>query len=295
LEQIKKFYTKDLSLRISAAITTELVREMVGLLDTFPIATIGLGRLVTGTALMASQLADGQALSVRVHGDGPLGHLCAEASYEGKIRAYCQVPDAMQPANRKGKLDLSSAVGDGYLSVARTLPFQKEPHMGIVPLLSGEIGEDLAFYLQQSEQIPSIISLAVSLDKNGDVTHAGGVLVEVMPGTKEDVLTALEQNTKSAPPLSSLLQQGMNEQQLVEQYVKHSPLVVAEHKFALEYFCPCSIERVERTLLLMGANDLEEMHKANKTVEVKCEFCRKNYLVTVDRIKELKAQLDQPN
>jgi molecular chaperone Hsp33 len=285
---VYKFHTKDGFLRISAVKSTQIVREMTDTLGLSAIASVGLGRLTTGTILMASQLNDGQSLSIRVHGDGPIGHLVAEASFEGKVRGYCQKPDVQS-------VDVKEAIGKGFLSVARTMPFQKEPQIGIVNLRSGEIGEDLAYYMHQSQQVPTIISLAVSLDKEGSVAQAGGVLIELMPDAPEKVIAALEKNTKEAPPLSQQLSAGASERTMVESYVHSKDLVETQHPFPVQYFCPCTIERVERTLTMLGRESLSDFLKKNKPVGVKCEFCKKDYTVTLARIQELLFDLETPN
>lgn len=285
--QIQRFYTSDGALRIAAMNSTELVRGMVQRLTLSPLATLGLGRLATGAVLMASHLAEGQSLSIRITGDGPIGHLCAEASFEAKVRAYCQHPQVDLPLTRKGHLDLSTAVGAGYVSVAHTLPFQKEPRIGITEILSGEIGEDLAFYLQQSQQVPSVVSLAVPMDRDGQVVAAGGVVIEVMPGTSKTVLAEIEAKAKTASALSLLLINGKSMEEIVRGYIHKTELVAHTHPFEAEYFCPCSLERVERTLKLMGKEGLGDLIARGEEIRVNCEFCQELYTVSVDRAREL--------
>lgn len=292
---IKKFFTKDGYLRISAAVTTDLVKEMATTLELNPLSAVGMGRLATGTLLMASQLNDGQSLSIRVHGDGAIGHLCAEASFEAKVRGYCQNPEVDITTTREGKLDLGSAIGNGYISVARSQPFQKEPQIGIVPLLSGEIGEDLAFYMQQSQQVPCVVALAVTLGKNAAVAAAGGVFIEVMPGTPDAIISSLESKAIFAEPLSKLLAANASEREMVELYSHSSELVENVHPFPIQYFCPCTLERVERTLVMLGKEALADFIHKGKDVEVKCEFCKKNYNIPLARVETMLFDFEQPN
>lgn len=286
MEKVYRFYTEDLKVRASVAVTTALVRDMKAIQDTYPLATTGLGRLMTGTLLMASQLSENQTLSVRMLGDGPLKELFAEASFEGKVRAYC--PNRhVDLEHKNGHLDLPTAIGSGVVTVARILPFQKEPHIGIVPITAGEVSQDLAFYLHQSHQIPSVVSLSVSLDKNGEVTAAGGILVEVLPGASQALIRELEQNAKSAPSLSKQILEGKSAEQLLASYVNHSPLIVIEHTATLTYSCKCTMERVERTFSLLGRAALAEMALKGEPVDVHCEFCGKKYVVEPKRIREI--------
>ncbi|NBX93036.1 MAG: Hsp33 family molecular chaperone HslO [Proteobacteria bacterium] len=286
-EKVHKFYTEDLAVRASVVISTGICREICSIHQTFPLATMAVGRLLTGTLLMASQLWEQQSLSVRLEGSGALGHLYAESAFEGTCRAYVQNPQADIPHLSDGRLDLKSAIGEGVLVVNKNIPFQRQSQMGIVPIVSGEIGEDLAFYLQQSHQIPSIVSLSVSLDKEGKVTAAGGVLIELIPGAPETIIKNLEDKIALAGPLSVRLQRGDNPREIIGEYLHNSPIIGVEHEHPIRYSCRCSMEKVEKTLTLMGKATLAEMALKGENVGVKCEFCGKQYQATVTRIKEL--------
>ena len=192
MDKVSKFYTKDLAVRASFAITTELCREVAHRQNTDPLATLAIGRLLTGTVLLASQLWENQSLSVRMEGNGPLGHLYSECSFEGNARGYISNPRLDTNALPPDQINLKSAIGEGILVVSRNLPFQKQPQTGIVPITSGEISQDLAFYLQQSHQIPSVVSLSVILNEKGEIKAAGGVLLELIPGAPESVINTLE-------------------------------------------------------------------------------------------------------
>lgn len=294
MEKVYKFYSEDLRIRAAVAITTDLIKEMKSILGSGPLATMGLGRLLTCTTLLASQTAEKQSLSIRFSGDGPLGELIAEASFEGEVRGYCPNLDA-DVRDDKGHLSLSQGLGRGILTVARTLPFQKQPHVGIVPIQTGEIAQDLAFYMAQSQQIPSVLAVSVSLDSLGQIRGAGGILVEVMPGASEELISTLEKRAQTAPPLSDRLISKAAPIEILKSYVHDSKLVLAEEGPALKYTCRCNPERVERTLLLLGRITLAEMALKGETVEMRCEFCGKKYSVEVRRIKELIKDLDLPH
>lgn len=291
--QVKKFHTKDLAIRASFADTTELCREICSLQDTDPFATIALGRLLSGTVLLASQLWENQSLSVRLEGDGPLGHLYAESSFEGKVRAYVSHPRIEIGSISLDSLEIRQAVGQGVLIVNRNLPFQKAPHTGIVPIVSGEISEDIAYYLHQSHQIPSVVSLTVTLDENGKVKVAGGVLLEVIPGAPEATIKTLEKKSLNAPSLSQLLLSGRTPLDIVSEYCHASELVSIDHPYELEFFCKCSIQRVEKTLSLLGRATLAEMILKGETLQVKCEFCSKKYQVPIEKLREMLQSLEE--
>jgi len=288
MDKVHKFYSEDLRLRVAVAITTDAVSQMCDLQDTFPIASIALGRTLTGALLLASQLRDGQRIGVHFSGDGPLGWVFAEANYEGEARGYCSNAQLDLPL-KDGKLDIAGGIGKGLLTVTRSQPFQKDPHRGIVPITSGEISPDLAYYLFQSHQVPSIISLAVYLDATGKVQAAGGVFVELMPEAPEGLVKTLEEKAKSAPSLSKQLAANVSPLELAKMYVHDSELIPVEHPFEISYSCKCSKERVERTLVLTGRASLAEMILKGAEVPVTCQFCGKQYMVTVD---ELRALLD---
>jgi molecular chaperone Hsp33 len=247
---------------------------------------MGLGKLMTGTLLMASQLSEKQSLSARIVGNGPLKELFAEASFEGAVRAYCPMKH-VDIEHKNGHLDLPAAIGEGVVTVARTMPFQKEPHVGIVPITSGEIAQDLAFYLHQSHQIPSVLALSVFLDKHGEVTAAGGVLLELLPGASPQLILELEKKAQTAPVLSKQILAGASPFELLKSYVHDSPLVTIEHECPITYTCKCNNERVERTFLLLGKGPLAEMTLKGEPVNVNCEFCGRKYVVTAARVREL--------
>jgi len=290
--QVKKFYTKDLAIRVSFADTTELCREICSLQNTDPFATIALGRLITGTVLLASQLWENQSLSVRLEGDGPLGHLYAESSYEGKVRAYVTNPRLELNSISLDSLQISKAVGQGVLIVNRNLPFQKAPHTGIVPIVSGEISQDFAYYLQQSHQIPSVVSLTVSLNPDGTIKSSGGVLLELIPGAPETTISTIEEKSKAAPSLSELLAQNRTAIDIVSQYSHSADLVSIDHPFQLQFFCKCSIQRVEKTLSLLGKATLAEMILKGEPLQVKCEFCSRKYDVAIETLREMLHSLE---
>lgn len=292
LEKVHRFYTEDLTVRASYVETTQLCGSVSEIHSSFPIATILLGRLLTGATLLASQLWEGQSLSLRVESNGPIGQLYAESSYEGKVRAYVTHPHLDLPPNAEGHFDLKGAVGGGLLVVNRNVPFQRHPQMGIVPIVCGEISKDLAFYLEQSQQTPSVVSLTVTLDSSGKVIASGGVLLEVIAGAPESIIGELERKTSLAPPLSKMILDKRTPKEIVSQYTHSTQLKDVDHPYFLSYSCRCSIQRVEHTLSLMGRGTLSEMVLKGEAVQVKCEFCGKQYEVEINQVRQLLNSLE---
>jgi molecular chaperone Hsp33 len=244
--QIYKFHSIDLAIRASVVITTDLVKEIQQIHQSFPIATIAMGRLATGALLMASGLAEKQQLSIRVQGDGPLGDLSTDASFESEVRVYCGNPQiTLNPID--GKLPVGNAVGKGILTITRFHEFHKHPQVSLVEIQSGEIAQDLSYYFQQSHQIPTVVALSVSMSKDGEITGAGGVILELMPGAPHSLIETLEKKVETGRPLSELIVSGASPLELIKEYSHTQELKENPHPYQVKYHSPCSPERVERT------------------------------------------------
>ncbi|NQW46028.1 MAG: Hsp33 family molecular chaperone HslO [Deltaproteobacteria bacterium] len=291
--RISHFYTKDLAIRASAVITTDLVKEIQHIHQSLPIATIAMGRLLTGSLLIAGGLAEKQQVSIRFQGAGPLGQLSADASFESEARCYATNPTLELPLT-DGKLSIGAAVGPGILTITRFHEFHKHPQVSIVEIQTGEIAEDLSYYYQQSHQIPCLVSLSVSLDKNCEVTAAGGVILELMPGAPASVITALENKVSSARPLSEMILGGATPWDLIKEYSHSENMTETLHLHDIKYHCPCSPERVERTLGLLGGAVLAEMILKGAPSEAKCHFCGRTYWVSLETLRKLHDEV-QPD
>ncbi len=278
--------------RVSVAFTTEIVKEMVSIQDPYPVAALGLGRLLTGTYLLAAQLKEGFHISVRFQGNGPIGELYAECHPDGRGRAYCQNPHADLPL-KNGQLDLAGAIGEGSLVVSRGQPFQKQPHTSIVPIMTGEIASDLTHYMRQSNQTLSVIALSTSLNATERVPASGGVLVELMPETPESIIEVIEKKVASAEPLSSYLTKGLSAVEIARHFSHSTDLITKEEPLTLQFHCPCSVERVHRTLLMLGRASLSEMILKGEPINVTCEFCGRKYAVSQDKLRDLSLELPE--
>jgi len=291
MTKVQRFVSNDLTIRAAAIDATEVVSEMQKLHNAFPVATSGVGKAMVGALLLAAQLKDKQQVGLLFRGNGPLKSIYAEADFEGHVRAYTPSPQ-YQPESYEGGLNLAKALGSGTLTVARHTPFQKQPFNGMVEIVSGEIGEDIAHYLHQSDQIRSIVALGIFLDQNGKVLKAGGTIIEVMPGVEASVVELLQKNTDSKKPsVSKILRGGGLPIDLVQPYLEGIPYTQLEHNYKVAYFCPCNEERVAAALQVLGAADLQDMIDKNEEPEVICQMCGKPYHFKAAQVVEIRNQM----
>ncbi|MDA8236083.1 MAG: Hsp33 family molecular chaperone HslO [Clostridia bacterium] len=262
----------DGSIRAFAATTTNLVEEARRRHDTFPTATAALGRTLTAGLIMGATLKGDDTLTLRIFGNGPLGGIITQADARGKVRGYVQEPHTHLPSNAQGKLDVGGAVGkEGFVYVTRDIGL-KEPYTGSVPLVSGEIGEDLAHYYVASEQIPTVVALGVLVDTDNHVLAAGGYIIQLMPGADEEVIFQLEQNLKEAAPVSALVELGYTPEKILEEVLKGFDLKVLEKK-NVSFTCTCTKEGLEKVLISLGVDELEDMIREQGGAELICHFC----------------------
>lgn len=290
-EHVHRFVSKDLTIRMASVNATEVVQQMQALQNTFPLATVAVGRSMVGALLMASQLKEGNQVGLLFRGNGSLGSVYAEAAYNGQVRGYTPNPQ-YQPPNYDNGLSLKDAIGNGTLSVSQHQPFQKQPFHGTVELVSGEIGQDIAHYLHQSHQIQSVVSLGVYLDTYGKVQAAGGVLIEAMPGVSQDTIDAILGNYEIFKPnVSKMLTEGATPFDLIEPFMLGIPFQEVDHNYPMEYFCPCTKDRVVRALETLGEAELEDMIQKNETAAVTCQICGRPYAIEPQEIAEIKDKV----
>ncbi len=289
-ERVRKVLTQDLFVRAAAVNATAVVDEMRGIHNSFPVATVATGRAMVASLLMASHLKNKQELSIYIQGNGPLSRVFAEASFEGKARAYSTAPHLESPADSQ-KILLAPAIGIGLLTVTHHLPMGGPPHRGTVELLTSEIGDDIAYYLQQSHQIPSVVALGVHVNAYGRVDAAGGVLIELMPGHTEETVRKIEAAVKAAKPVSQRLLEGATADDLLRDYLSDFQLIEMEHDYPIEYSCRCTAERVKRSVGLLGLEELDEMIEKAEEVEVGCDFCGRKYKITTAELEEVRRSV----
>ncbi len=289
IERVHKFLTEDLTIRATGVIATQVVEQMRSVQNTYPVATVAIGRAVIGAILMASHLKQGQELSLYFQGNGPLGNLFAEATYEGLARGYASNPQYQMPI--EGDIKVGPAIGIGLLTVTHHLPIGGQPHRGTVIIRTGEVGDDIAFYLEQSHQIPSIVALGVHVDRYGRVQGAGGVLVECMPGHSDEAIAKLEERAKKMTSISRRIMDGATTEDLVKDFLGDFPLMPLEHDYPIKYQCRCTLERVKRSVSLLGLKEVDELIAEEKPCEVACEFCGRQYTITKDELREIRGAL----
>ncbi len=283
---------RDAGIQISAAITTGLVERAREIHDTTPVATAALGRTLTATAIMGSQLkTDDGSVTVQVKGNGPLGTIVCVGDADGWVRGYLQNPGCELPLRADGKLDVGGGVGRGYLMVIKDIGL-KDPITGTVALVNGEIAEDLTRYFAESEQIPSACALGVLVDTDRSVKCAGGWMVQLMPGVKDADIDRLEANLAKIEPMTTMLDKGITLEQIV-QAVLDGFAVDFLQTDPIGYRCACSREKVERALLSMGKDELSKMAEEQEKSEVTCQFCDKVYTFSREELRQLLAHAEK--
>lgn len=285
----------DATIRLLAAVTTNLVAEACQRHGTAPTASAALGRTLTGALLLGRTYKDLEYVTVRFDSRGLIGGIVAEASAHGTVRGYVKNPSAHLPPNAFGKLDVKGIVTPGLLSVIREIGAEiglmKEPYVGSVPIVSGEIAEDLAHYLVISEQINSAVSLGVFVEAEAErVTAAGGYLIQVMPGCADQTIAALEQAIAIAPGVTEILRSGADARELLEQTLGLFPFEVLE-TLPVEFRCKCSYERAISIVTALGPAEVEDMLVQDNGAELTCHFCGAVYQLDEAALKDI---LDPP-
>ena len=285
-DYIVRAVAADSQIRAFAAVTTETVETARKDHNTSPVATAALGRLLTGGAMMGVMMkGENDILTLQIKGDGPINGITVTADSKGRVKGYAGNPQVLIPANSKGKLDVSGAVGNGILNVIKDMGL-KEPYSGQVALQTGEIAEDLTYYFAVSEQVPSAVGLGVLMNKDTTVRQAGGFIVQVMPFAEESTIAKLEQNVQKIQSVTTLLEQGHTPESLLEQVLEGFDIEIND-TIPTEFYCNCDKNRVEKALISIGRKELNELIQEGKEVELNCHFCNTNYVFSVEELKEI--------
>jgi len=275
-----------------ACLTTGLVEEARKIHGTSRTASAALGRALTGGLLMGALLKKGQRLALKFEGNGPLKKIIVEADNDGTVRGFVGVPEAEVPFKDE-KLNVSGALGSqGLLTVIKDLGL-KDPYQGVVNLLSGEIGEDIAFYYSESEQTPSAVGLGVFVEPDGKVSAAGGFLIQTLPPTEAKMVDRLIENIRKTPMVTEFFRRGKNPEALLADLFSGLPYHVLGKK-ELSFNCRCSKERVEKVLVALGSLELEKMIAEQGKAEVTCEFCRTVYHFSRGELENLLLESGRP-
>ncbi|SFO94634.1 molecular chaperone Hsp33 [Oscillibacter sp. PC13] len=272
-DQLIRAITKDGLVKAAAVSTRGLTERARQIHKTLPVATAALGRTLAAASMMGNALKeDGSSLTLQIKGGGPLGTILAVSDNEGNVRGTVENPAVEIPLRTDGKLDVGGAVGcEGTLTVIRDLNM-KEPYIGSVGLLGGEIAEDLAAYFVESEQIPTACGLGVLVDRDQSVLAAGGYLIQLLPGAGEDTISKVEGSLMAAGPVTGLLAKDDDPETLLRTALSDFELEVLE-KRPIAYRCYCSRERMERALISLGPEELKGIIDEQGKAELTCRFC----------------------
>lgn len=282
----------DAQIRAFAAVTTNLTEEARSRHQTSPVAAAALGRLLTGGVLMGSMMKNPEdVLTLQVKCDGPIGGLTVTADAQGNVKGYVNNPGVMLPP-KNGKLDVGGALGQGILNVIKDMGL-KEPYSGQTVLQTGEIAEDLTYYFAASEQIPSSVGLGVLMNRDNTVRYAGGFIVQVMPFVEETVLRRLEENIAGMKPVTAMLDGGHSPEEMLSHVLSGMEPEITDTMPAA-FACNCSRARIEKAIISIGKQEIEDMIADGKPIEVKCHFCNTAYEFTVEELKRILEKCKRP-
>ena len=278
--------TMDGFVKVVAIRSTEMVRRGAEIQKTTPNATAAFGRMLTAASMMGNmQKVENGSMTLQIRGDGPIGTVVCVSDPVGNVRGYVYEPNVPLMEKYPGKLDVGATVGSGTLTVIRDLQM-KEPYVGSIELVSGEIGDDITAYFVQSEQIPTACALGVLVDTDASVKVAGGYLIQLLPGAPDEVIDVLERGIQRAGAVTPMLEQGMTPEDILGAVCGELGVVFMETT-EVAYKCYCSRERVTAALISLGRKELTEILEEGKPFPVECQFCDEVYTFTPEEISEL--------
>lgn len=279
------------TVRCLAAVTTNIVAEAAQRHNTAPTATAAFGRMLTGTLLLGSSYKDFDRLTVRIDCQGIVEGIVAEANSRGGVRGYVKNPAADIPLNQNGKFDVRGIVGEGMFYVMREAGFEiglyREPYSGSVPIVSGEIGEDFAYYLAKSEQLPSAVLLGVLVNPSrNEVMAAGGVIIQMMPGADEKTISEIERAILAAPKTANYVYEGATPKDLLHRALGSIDFEILEEK-PVAFECNCSYERAVSLISSIDKTELEAMLREDRGALMICHFCNNEYRLDESKLEEM--------
>ncbi|WP_418963156.1 Hsp33 family molecular chaperone HslO [Butyribacter intestini] len=275
----------DHQLRAFAVTSKDIVEKAREIHNTSPVATAAIGRLLTAASMMGSMMkGEKDVLTLQIECGGPIGGITVTADSNADVKGYVNNPNVILPPNAQGKLDVSGALGPGFLNVIKDIGL-REPYNGQTHLVSGEIAEDLTYYFVTSEQVPSSVGLGVLMDKDNHVRQAGGFIIQVMPDTDDEVIDKLEARLGEVHSVTEMLDKGMTPEDILNYVLEGMDVEILE-TVPTQYKCDCSFERVSKVIASLGKKELQEMIDDGKPVEVNCQFCGSHYKFDTEQLKE---------
>ena len=275
----------DHQLRAFAVTSKDIVEKAREIHNTSPVATAAIGRLLTAASIMGSMMkGEKDVLTLQIECGGPIGGITVTADSNADVKGYVNNPNVILPPNAQGKLDVSGALGPGFLNVIKDIVL-REPYNGQTHLVSGEIAEDLTYYFATSEQVPSSVGLGVLMDKDNHVRQAGGFIIQVMPDTDDEVIDKLEARLGEVHSVTEMLDKGMTPEDILNYVLEGMDVEILE-TVPTQYKCDCSFERVSKVIASLGKKELQEMIDDGKPVEVNCQFCGSHYKFDTEQLKE---------
>ncbi|MEY8001858.1 Hsp33 family molecular chaperone HslO [Clostridium sp. Mt-5] len=286
-DKLVRATAKDNNIRIIASSTTNLVNKAVKIHKCYPTAAAALGRMLTAGSLMGAMLkSQADSLTLRISGGGDAHGIIVTSYADAHVKGYIGNPMANLPPNNKGKLDVGGIIGtNGNLTVTRDMGL-KEPYSSQVPIQTGEIGDDLAYYFTVSEQTPSAVALGVLVNVDLSIKSSGGFIIQMMPGADSGLSDLLTYRLQEMPPISTMIDNKKDIYEVLDDIFNDMDLKILD-ELTPSYQCDCSRERVEKAFISIGSKDLEEIYNEGKSEELKCNFCNKSYIFTHEQIGEI--------
>ena len=284
------------TIRFMAAITTDITTEAFRRHQTSPTVSAALGRVLTGTLLLGASLKEFDRLTVKIECDGAVGGIIAEATPNGNVRGYVKNPEAELPSKADGKLNVGGIIGNGTFYVIRESGYEiglhREPYVGSVPIISGEVAEDFAYYLAKSEQIPSAVILGVlAQNREPFIAASGGVMIQMLPDANEHIATMIEDTIRHAPHITSVINNGATPKELVKLALGEIDFEVLEER-EIEFACNCSFERAVSLIGSLGRQEVEAMLEEDKGAKMTCGFCNELYTLDENDLREMLQKLN---
>lgn len=287
-DRLVKFMSHADMVTITCVDSTELVEKARKIHKMNPTPTAALGRTLTMGVMMGAMLkGENEKVTLQIIGDGPVGSILVVANSRAEVKGYVSNAMAEAESVKEGKLNVAGIVGNGNLNVIKDIGL-KDPYVGNVPLQTGEIAEDFAYYYAVSEQVPSAVALGVLVNKNGTVKRAGGYLLQILPDTPDEIISLIEKRLADVKPITEMLESGMTLEEIAD-YISDDLNTRVMEEIIPSWNCDCSRERMEKALITIGKADLEELQK-DKETQLECHFCNKKYVFTSEDIKELLGQ-----